>query len=215
VLSDADIYIKEEWVRWFKDARKQWKRVYILMDPAISTDQRACETVIQTIGQTEENNYYVIRSEGFKTDVPEVVEKLFLEYLKYSKEFDVLVGVEKVAYQAALIQWIEKDQNTYGVYFEVVPLEPRSRSKNYRIGRLQPLFERGLVWLNKTGCEKLYSQLTEYGGTLHVDHADTLGYLPDVCMEDGTYEILPEEQGEDEDMPFAFDSAGEMSYLDY
>jgi hypothetical protein len=47
-----------------------------------------------------------------------------------------------------------------------------------------------------------------------VDHADTLGYLMDVCQEEGAYEILREET-EDDDMPWAIDSTGELSYLDY
>ena len=214
VLSDDDILFKEEWFKWFAKTDKAWTKMYILVDPAVSTADRACETVIQTIGQTEDNNYFVIKSDGFKAGVQEVVNKLFLEYLKYAKDFEVLVGIEKVAYQAALIQWVERDQNTYGVYFEVLPLEPRGRSKDFRIGRLAPLFERGQIWIHKDSCKKLYEQLSEYGGTLHVDHADTLGYLLDICQEEGSYEILREETEED-DMPWAIDSTGELSYLDY
>ena len=189
VLSDEDIQFKEEWFKWFTGI-KNWIKIYILCDPAIATDDRACETVIQTIGQREDGKLDVIKSHGFKGRVQEIVDCLFLEYLKYCNTFEVYVGIEKAGFQHALHQWIEKDQITYGVYFEVIELEPRGRNKDYRIKRLSPLFERGQIELNEEDCEELFVQLSEYGGTTKVDHADCLGYLLDVLIEDSAYDVL-------------------------
>lgn len=189
VLSDDDIQFKEEWFKWFNGSGK-WVKFYILCDPAIALDDRACETVIIVVGQREDNSLGVIKSHGFKGRVQEIVDNLFLEYLKYSNNFEVYVGIEKVAFQHALHQWIEKDQVTYGVYFEVIELEPRGRNKDYRIKRLSPLFERGQITLNEEGCDDLYEQLSEYGGTTKVDHADCLGYLLDMLIEDSAYDVV-------------------------
>ena len=216
VLSDEDVQFKAEWFKWFSGI-KNWVKIYILCDPAIATDDRACQTVIQTIGQRADGTLDVIKSHGFKGRVQEIVDNLFLEYLKYSNSFEVYVGVEKAGYQHALHQWIEKDQITYGVYFEVIELEPRGRNKDYRIKRLSPLFERGQINLNEEDCEEVYEQLSEYGGTTKVDHADCLGYLIDVLVEGSTYDVV--RMGEPSGDPYSLENiiAEEMtpSCLDY
>ena len=215
VLAEEDIQFKEKWFKWFK-REKVWSRIYILRDPAIDLKDRACDTVIQTVGQTEDNQLYVIKSDGFKARVQDIVDKLFLEYLKYAKQFEVYVGVEKAGFQHALHQWIEKDQNKYGVFFEVIELEPRGRNKDYRIKRLSPLFERGQIYLHKDNCEELHEQLVEYGGMAKVDHADCLGYLLDMIIEEAGCDVI--HMGEVQD-PYSLEAVAnaevEMSYLDY
>jgi len=217
VLDEEDIVFKEKWFQWYKGPDLQWNRVYILMDPAISLSKKACDTVLQTIGQTEDNRFFVKRSYGFKARVQEIVDQLFLEVIRYIDRYEVRVGIEKVAYQEALLQWVEKDMTAYNVYFEVHALEPHGKRKDYRIRRLAPMFERKQIWLYEENCEELHGQLVEFGGTVKVDHADTLAYLPDIMVSEGLYSVQPMDSFPDD--PYSLDAVieqeEELSYLDY
>lgn len=216
VHDEEDIVFKEKWFQWWKGMDRQWARVYILMDPAITLSKKSCDTVIQTICQTDENHFFVKRSYGFKARVQEIVDQLFLEIMRYIDRYEVRVGIEKVAYQEALIQWVEKDQSAYNVYFEVHALEPHGRRKEYRIRRLAPMFERKQIWLHES-CDELHQQLLDFGGTTKVDHADTLAYLPDIIVSEGVYDVRPMKEFPDD--PWSLDAVieeeAELSYLDF
>ena len=216
IFDEEDITFKDEWIKYL-DKPRIWDRIYILCDPAISLKEDSADTVIQTVAQSKDDNKLcVLRSYGFKARVQDIVNEIFLEYLKYAKDYEVFVGIEKVGYQHALHQWIEKDQKTYGIYFRVHELEPHGRSKDFRIRALSPLFERGQILLNKEGCEELDRQLREYGGTHKVDHVDILSYILDVLMDETDFDVL--EAGV-EDFPFEIEAIieqeRELSYLDY
>jgi len=220
VMSEEDVIVRERWIKDFTDIPedKPWSRAYIMCDPAISEARRSCESVVQTIGQSEDNHLWVYRSKGFRTSqIQTIVDAIFYEYLKYCRIMDVVVAIETVAFQKSLKQWIEREQITNNLYFEVVELEPHSRNKDLRIKRLGPMFERGVMHIRTAGCESLKSQLLDYGGTVLIDHADCLGYLPDVIMESSGYDVA--EMQEEESDPFSFEavieSEAEYSYLDY
>ena len=203
IVDVEDIVFPKKFIVYFIKT-KLWSRVYIIIDPAIDEKAQSCETVIQTVCQTEDNKLYVRRSHGFRGGVQETVDGLFLEYLTYADMYEISVGVEKVAYQKALHQWIERDQVTRGIAFEVIELEPHGRSKDYRIRALGPFFRRGIMLLHKRDCEKLPQQLIDYGATTRKDHADALAYLPDMLIMTSGNEVL--EMGASPEDPYSLES---------
>lgn len=172
---------------------KKFKKIYMLIDPAISQSRAADDSVISVIGESldEDDPLYVLESWGFKAPVQQIVDNIFEKYAQYSVwTQDIKVCVETVAYQHALKQWIEKDQNKNRQYFTVEELRPGSRKKQVRISALQPLFNNNGVLLYEEGCEQLIIQLSNYPASLHDDHVDALAYILDVVKKNSHFDVL-------------------------
>ena len=164
--------------------------VYIICDPAISKKAQSDETVVIVVAKEKEGMLRVISSDGRREDVQDTVDRIMNLYMFWSMRANTVVGVEKVAYQAALLQWIEKEMTKKGIYFEIKALEPKTRSKKTRIEALVPYFKNNAITLDENNCEPLYDQLINYGATLHDDHLDALAYIPDLIVDTNEFDIF-------------------------
>ena len=187
-LPDEEVTFKQEWIKSYKPGEEpEFKRIYILIDPALSKTRSSDETVLSIIGQPkdEKQPIHVLNSKGVgytktRGDVNVVIDELFAQWNFFSKKYEVTVGIETVAFQSILRQWIEKEQKNRKIYFPIVELKTGNRQKVSRIQRLQPLFENGGIVLNPTNCETLKTQLLDWPSSTHDDHPDALAYLLDV-----------------------------------
>ena len=90
-----------------------------------------------------------------------------------------LVGIEKVAYQKALIHFIQKEMPRRGVFFEIVELEAE-KQKELRIKAIQPRFKAHSVWFPERAdwLSELESEFLMFPKSLHDDIVDAIAYLP-------------------------------------
>jgi len=182
-LPDDAVAFKEEWFQFSEVVPREISKVYVMCDPAISKSRKADDSVILVAIQPKMGAVWIQKSRALRANVQGVIDALFAEY-KYwhDKKVNVGVYVEVIAYQHALKQWIEKDQKEKHIYFIVGELKPGGRRKTTRIANLQPMFENGGIRMSQRNTVELRRQLVNFDGTLNKrdDHADILGYLPDV-----------------------------------
>jgi predicted phage terminase large subunit-like protein len=199
-LPDEEITFKDSWLKDYVVGQEpEFKRIYILCDPALSKTRTADETVISIIGQPKDETkpLHVLNSKGIgyvktRGDVNVVVDELFQQYEYFSKKHEVTVGVETVAFQGILKQWIEKEMKNRKQMrpFTVVELKTGNRQKMTRIQRLQPLFENGGILLHPDNCETLKTQLKDWPSSIHDDHPDALAYILDVLVTAADVDVI-------------------------
>ena len=218
------ITFKESWFKYYYDS-VPFKKFYILVDPALTKTRNSDESVISVVGQPVDNTLplRVIKSIGLTYDITKgeiqaLVDVIFDEFLYYRSQGDTLIGIEVNAFQDVLRQWIEKEQRTRKVFFEVTELKTKNRPKEARIKALQPLFENHGILFNEFNTDKLISQLIKYGAITKDDHPDALAYLLDVLEDYNIAEIkaLPIDSSDldlDEDLAMAL--YGERTWRDY
>ncbi len=98
------------------------------------------------------------------------------------------VGIEIVAYQAALQHFLEKEMPQRGIFFRITPLKA-SKNKEIRIDTLQPRFAVGTVWF-KTGAvwlTEIENELLSYPHGARDDVIDALAYMEQLSSEPYEY----------------------------
>jgi hypothetical protein len=192
-LNKEDIVFKAEWFKTYTDDT-EYKKINVLIDPAITMSEKADETVVVMVGEPMDENkpMHVIQSRGYKADITGLIDIIFSSYLRASRMAkEVLLGIEVAAFQKALKQWVESEQNKRKIWFPVTELKPGNRPKDVRIRNLQPLIERGGLVFKDGETDKLILQLVDFGASVHDDHPDALAYILDVVeVSTEVYEVV-------------------------
>lgn len=153
---------------------------YITCDLAISEKESADFTSICVLGVNEENMWFVLDIVYGRFDPSETIDNIFDLVVRYRP---VCVGIEKVAYQAALRHFVEKEMPKRNVWFMIRDLEAKTK-KEIRISALQPRFKAGAIWFPQ-GEEfllELESELLAFPRGLHDDLVDSLAYMAEVAL---------------------------------
>lgn len=112
--------------------------VYIGVDPAISESNKADRFVLTVLGVTKNRKQaYLLEQFAGRIPFPEQVDKINEYFQKWSPHF---IGIEKTAYQAALVQQVSR----LAGFPPVVPHFTRGK-KHERILAMSPLFRIGKV----------------------------------------------------------------------
>lgn len=117
--------------------------IYIGVDPAISLNDKADRFVITAIGVNRTNGKtYLIDQWAGRIMFPEQIEMINDWYLRFQP---ILVGVENVAYQAALAQQLSRLP-------DIIPvMEVQAKGKKFeRILAMSPLFKAERVYIQKS-----------------------------------------------------------------
>ena len=224
-LPSDTVTFKETWIKYVPKL-PPFKKVYILIDPALNKNKKSDDSVICIVGQPIEKSQplHVIKSDAItfdqtKGEIQKLVDTIFATYLFYRATVEVILAIETNAFQHVLKQWIEKEQKTRKVFFEIVELKTQNRPKEVRIKALQPLFENHGIVFNEFGCEKLVTQILKFGAIANDDHPDALAYLLDVLEDYSVMDIQVisiwgnDSFGMDEDFLDAL-SEGQMDWRD-
>ena len=88
------------------------------------------------------------------------------------------VGIEAVAYQSALLHFLEKEMPQRGIFFRITPLKAEKK-KELRIDTLQPRFAVGTVWFKERAVwlPELEAELLAYPHGVRDDVIDALAYV--------------------------------------
>jgi hypothetical protein len=131
----------------YKDEGGQWRsslRLFIGVDPAISLSDTADHFAMALIGVTRDHSqaflldYFVDRIQ-----IPDQLDKIREWFLKYRPEY---IGIESVAYQAALAQLAARMEGLP----PIVPIISQTKKKNDRLMQMGPVFRIGKVRIRKT-----------------------------------------------------------------
>lgn len=175
---------KKEWFQYFKQDSLKVKgmSVYLVCDLAISEKKTADRTWIMAVGVTPENHWFILDAEMGRFDAVKTMDKIFDMVVKWKP---IKVGIEKVAYQAALEQFIKREMPIRNVFFTIAELKAEGK-KVERIKMLQPRFATQTIWFpeGKDWVRDLEIELLAFGpdGTrgLHDDGPDALAYVSQI-----------------------------------
>ena len=142
-------------------------KVYVGVDPAISLSDKADRFVITALGVTNDRHQaYMLEQWAGRIPFPEQVDKIEEWFHHWRPHF---IGIEKTAYQAALVQQVQRLQGLP----PVVPVWAKGK-KFERIISMSPLFRTGRVKIRK----EHYDFINEW-----VDYDSELSNPSDDCLD--------------------------------
>lgn len=152
---------------------------FITMDLAISQNLTADYTVLCVVGVSPDNHWFILDIDYGRYDPTETIDHLFAAV---SRHKPVAVGIETVAYQAALAHFVEREQVRRNLFFQLVPLRAEKK-KEIRILGMQPRFSAGQVWVPETAewRPEFEDQLLSFPFGRHDDIPDALAYMEQIA----------------------------------
>ena len=180
-LSPENQIFKKEYFRFFtwKDLRLYDLNIYMTVDLAISQKKTADYTAIMVVGVNKQNHWFILDCCFGRFDPSETIDNIFKMVGKWSPQ---KVGVEKVAYQAALSHFLMKEMPKRNMFFTVTQLKAQRR-KEERISALQPRFTSGSIWIPENAgdwWEELQSEMLAFPNGIHDDLLDALAYVEQI-----------------------------------
>lgn len=188
-ISPETQLFKKEYFKYFKPEvlDRSNMNVFTTVDLAISQKETADYTAVCTIAVNSENHWFVLDLQFGRWDPSKTMDTVFDAVVRYKP---VYVGMEKVAYQAALSHFIEKEMPKRNVWFTVKDLEAKEK-KEERIKAIQPRFKAGTVWfpMGASFLGELEGELLAFPKSLHDDLIDALAYEDQIYFAPvGSYE---------------------------
>lgn len=175
-ISPETQLFKKEYFKYYKQEELDVKdmNIFTTVDLAISQKETADYTVVCTVGVNSENHWFVLDIRYGRFDPTQTIDAIFEAVTRYHP---VYVGMEKVAYQAALSHFIEKEMPKRNIWFTVKDLEAKEK-KEERIKAIQPRFKAGTVWfpMGASFLGELESEFLAFPKSLHDDLIDALAY---------------------------------------
>ena len=172
---------KQEWIKHYpKDMECPHlsdMNVYTTIDPAISERIQGDFSGIITVGVDSDNNKFVLETKRLKVNPFELINEIFEVYKRFKP---LAVGIEMAVFQKVLKYWMMQEMQKRNLYLPITELKAdNTKSKEYRISALQPIFEFGSIYLGKDMAE-LEDELLTFPIMRHDDLIDPLAYQVDM-----------------------------------
>lgn len=170
-ISSETQEFRETYFRYFEDVDidNKYVRYYTTVDPAISQNDKADNTVVLTCAKEVNGpNIYRVREDAGHFTPKETVDLIF----KHNQEYDSEVGIEMNAYQKSLHYYVQEEQRKRQRYFTVREVKSKG-NKEERIRGLIPMYEAGVVFHRHSDAEYEREALTFPAGK-HDDRLDAM-----------------------------------------
>ena len=133
------------------------------------------------VGVNQDNHWFLLDCSYGRYDPTQTIEEIFRLVGKWNPQ---KVGVEKVAYQAAMSHFLEKEMPRRNMFFTIEQLRA-ARRKEERIAALQPRFAAGAIWRpTDAGAwwEEMKGELLAFPNGIHDDLIDSLAYVEQIAV---------------------------------
>lgn len=184
-ISPDDQIFKKENFRYYESLPKGEYSYYITVDLAISQNTNADYTALCVLAVNPNNHWFVEDIDYGRYDPTETMDRIFSLVSRYRP---IKVGIEKVAFQAAMKHYIEKEMPRRNIFFTMVDLQAQ-RKKELRIAAMQPRFRAGNVWfkqgahyLPELEMELMMFTMNGVKVGLHDDLMDALAYMEQIAL---------------------------------
>lgn len=174
ILQEAQDF-KPHMFRYYEDNELEGKylRYYTLVDPAISQNTSADNTVVLTVAKEVNGpNIYRIREDAGHYTPDQTIQLIFDHQTTYRSE----VAIETVQYQQALKYAVIEEQRKRGQYFTVHELRSRT-NKEERIKGLVALYAAGVIFHRHSDME-YERELLAFPRGRRDDRADAMAFFP-------------------------------------
>lgn len=186
-LSEHDAPIKGQWFRFWETASDfpRFNAIVVVCDPAIALNEKADYTCIGVLGVTTKGHVYLLEMLRSRMDFPATLKTLIglAEAVHDRYKIRPVIGVEAVAYQAALPQQLRLDTP-----YPIVDIKA-TKSKFVRISKLAVHLENGRVFLHgKNGSVHkdqavLFEEAIGFPAEEHDDAVDMLAYGVEMALQ--------------------------------
>lgn len=177
IIPGDDQDFKKEWLVYYKELPKI-SHSFAMIDPAISLDQAACYTAFVVVDVDVDNVWYLKVAKRVRITATQTI-KLIFDIHKIFKPR--VIGVEAVAYQMALMHFLDAEMRKRKT---VVPVHPITRgpeaSKMMRIRSLVPRFEWQRI-LIKPGLVDFEDEYSKFPRGSYVDILDALSSIEEIA----------------------------------
>lgn len=182
-VPEENATFKRPWFRYYisDDLRGKIMNKFLVIDPAISLTKDADYTAMVVIGVDEWNNVFILDITRQKLSPNQIIS----EIIRLNNVWRVQdVGIEEIAFQKVISYSLRDDPRFKKQPFHITALKPQERNKDQRIKALQPLYENGKVFHNKTLANNIYleDELIRFPRSTHDDIIDALAYSLDIIF---------------------------------
>jgi len=163
---------KKDWFRRIDKIPENCK-ITCFIDPAIGQEKHNDFTGVTVVAEDAKFNWYVLLAKKFKITPTDIVNLCFQLYDTYQPH---AIGIEEVAYQKAILYFLDEEIKRRKKYIPIVGVKPPSqKSKEMRVLSLVPRYEFGRVY---HACDTfdLESELLDFPRGAHDDLIDSLAY---------------------------------------
>lgn len=170
---------KSEYFKYFEESDLSGKELeyYTTVDLAISKKESADFVAIITVGkERNSHNWYLVDVEQGRLDPLQVIDKLFSLQAQYRP---VKFGIETVAYQEALIYFLNEEMKKRQTYLAIQEIKHSQTSKETRIRGLVPMYKTGVIY-HRRSYLGLESELLNFPKGAHDDTIDALAMQMEV-----------------------------------
>lgn len=175
-ISPSSQKFKREYFKYYdKLPNLHGMNIYTAVDLAVSQKVNADYSAIVTVGVNSAGHWFVLDVEYGRYDPTTTMDAIFSAVQKWKP---LSVGIEMVAYQAALEHFLNKEMPARGIFFRTTPLKAE-RKKELRIDAIQPRFKTGTVWFKSQAVwlPEIESELLAYPHGARDDVIDALAYM--------------------------------------
>lgn len=161
---------RKEWFRYTNEIPGR-VNTFLFVDPAISQADTADYTGVVVISVDPDKNWYVRFARRYRVTPTQLIELIFTLYAQFKPQ---VVGVEEVAYQKALLYFLDEESRRRNVVLPIKGVRPPTdKTKEMRILSLVPRFEFGRIYL-ASGLQDLEMELLKFPRGSHDDLIDAL-----------------------------------------
>lgn len=169
---------KKHWFKYYSEVPAR-NNTFVFIDPAISQENTADYTGVVVVSVDTEDSWYVRFAQRFRLTPTQIIDLMF----RLNEQFKpMVVGIETVAYQEALLYMLDQEMRRRGQLLPVHGVKHgTSESKQNRILGLVPRFEWGRIHLAQ-GLTVLEDELLKFPRGGHDDVIDALASIEKIAI---------------------------------
>lgn len=168
---------KKEWIKYYDEGPKV-KHTFAFIDPAISLEDNACFTALAVIDVDTDGIWYLKAARRVRITATETIALIFKLQEIYKCQ---IIGVESVAYQMALMHFLDAEMKRRKQVVPVHAIHPGTdKSKHTRIRALVPRFEWGRIFI-KRGLHEFEDEYLKFPRGTFVDILDALSSIEEIA----------------------------------
>lgn len=177
IIPEGEQVFPKHWLKYYAEIPPE-NHTFIFIDPAISEEESADYTAFVVVQTDVAQNWYVRYARREKINPSEVLNLTFRLYREFKP---LVIGIEDVAFQRALIHFAYEEMKRRNEYLPVqgVKRSP-DKTKHMRIMSLVPRFEFGNLFLAQ-GLHDLELELAQFPRGSHDDLLDALASIADIA----------------------------------
>ncbi len=192
IIPSDDQDFKPSWLCYYKELPRI-KHTFAFVDPAISLDTAACFTAFVVVDVDVENNWFLKAARRVRITATQTIKLIFDLHSIYKCN---MIGVESVAYQMAIMHFLDSEMRKRKITIPVHPIfRGPDKSKLMRIRSLVPRFEWQRI-LIKPGLVDFEDEYMKFPRGTYVDILDALSSIEEIA-----YPPEPEKRSEREPSP--------------